>query len=163
MLKQPTGCSVMECCSLLFFSCTHFPLDPPRPLLLLLPHISQNDFDHPQRRAVNLLLSIKTREQGHMNSIKALSFSCGEAEPFPQNPKVTWHCNAFWSIFCNRGCINWSLGFLFLQLSKVRTNFQHWRSNWPNADDVLDQWMISNSTRAPSFLLITGCHYLIKA
>lgn len=65
----------MECCSLPF-SLSHFTSTK-----LLRP---------PPEKGRELAPFNQMWEQGFMNSIKVLSFSHGEAAPFPQPPKLQW-------------------------------------------------------------------------
>lgn len=147
MLKQPRSHSVMECCSLLF-SCTHFPSTCLAYFYFCSPH-SPKLLRPPPEKSRELAPFNQMRERGCMNSIKVLSFSCGEAAPFPQNPKLTWSCNAFWSIFCYCGCKNsFSLWWTSLCTAVEHQSKLSLIKTWLNTDDVFNHWMIWNSTEA---------------
>lgn len=86
-------------------------------------------------------------EWGCMKSFNVLSFSCGEAAPFPQNLKLAWRCKVSGLFFCNWGCMS----LLFSDEPEQTVSTPKRPSiiqTWLNIDDILNLWMVSKSTEA---------------
>lgn len=89
---------------------------PASPTPASAPHIPQNYSDHPREKGRELAPFNQTRERDAWIALKCYHSVAGKLRPSFKALKLTWRCNAFWSIFCYSGCINWALSLLFFSL-----------------------------------------------